>query len=61
MNIISTTVMLKNSHWFANNILRSILKPFPKQDLVFQCLLYESFENTVGKGEIDRNECFQSY
>ena len=26
--------------------------PFPKQALVFTCLKYKSFENTVGKGEI---------
>ena len=25
--------------------------PFPKQALVFTCLWYKSFENTVGKGE----------
>ena len=31
---------------------------FPKQALVFSCLQYKSFENTVGKGEIDRNEQF---
>ena len=24
--------------------------PFPKQALVFMCLHYNSFENTVGKG-----------
>ena len=33
-------------------------KPFPKQALVFTCLQCESFENTVGKGEIARNEQF---
>ena len=27
-------------------------EPFPKQALVFMCLQYRSFENTVGKGEI---------
>ena len=26
--------------------------PFPKQALVFTCLQYMPFENTVGKGEI---------
>ena len=31
---------------------------FPKQALVFTCLHYRSFENTVGKGEIARNEEF---
>ena len=30
--------------------------PFPKQALVFTCLQYKSFENTVGKGEIALNE-----
>ena len=29
-----------------------------KQALVFTCLYYKSFENTVGKGEIARNEQF---
>ena len=32
--------------------------PFPKQALVFTCLLYKSFENKVGKGESGRNEQF---
>ena len=32
--------------------------PFPKQALVFTCLQYKSFENTVGKGEIARKEQF---
>ena len=31
---------------------------FPKQALVFTCLQYKSFENTVGKGEIAHNEQF---
>ena len=35
-----------------------MLLPFPKQALVFTCLLYKSFENTVGKVEIARNEEF---
>ena len=34
------------------------VKPFPKQALVFTCLQYKSFENTVGKGIIARNEQF---
>ena len=29
-----------------------ICLPYPKQALVFTCLQYKSFENTVGKGEI---------
>ena len=32
--------------------------PFPKQALFFTCLQYQTFENTVGKGEIARNEQF---
>ena len=35
-----------------------IKKLFPKQALVFTCPQYKSFENTVGKGEIARNEQF---
>ena len=31
---------------------------FPKQVLAFTCLQYKSFENTVIKGEIARNEKF---
>ena len=31
---------------------------FPKQALVFTCLQYKSFENTVGKGDIAHNEQF---
>ena len=34
------------------------IKPFPKQALVFKYLQHKSFENTVGKGEIARNEHF---
>ena len=34
------------------------LYPFPEQALVFTCLQYKSLENTVGKGEIARNEQF---
>ena len=35
-----------------------LYKPFPKQALIFRCLQYKSFENTVGKGEIARNKQF---
>ena len=31
---------------------------FPRQALIFMHLLYKSFENTVGKGEIALNEQF---
>ena len=33
-------------------------QPFPKQALVSTCLQYKSFENTVEKGEIARDEQF---
>ena len=33
-------------------------EPFLKQAIVFTCLQYKSFENTVGKGKIARNEQF---
>ena len=35
-----------------------IYQPFPKQSLVFTCLQYKSFENTMGKEEIAHNEQF---
>ena len=38
--------------------LSTVHYTFPKQALVFTCLQYKSFENTVGKGEIDRNKQF---
>ena len=39
----------------------NLIKSFPKQALVFTCLQYKSFENTVGKGEIARYEQFLLY
>ena len=35
-----------------------MLLTLSKQTLAFTCLQYKSFENTVGKGEIARNEQF---
>ena len=35
-----------------------LVLPLSKQALVFTCLQYKSFENTLGKGEIARNEQF---
>ena len=32
--------------------------PFPSKLIFFRCLQYKSFENTVEKGEIARNEQF---
>ena len=57
---------------FSHDVLKRFLKaeglfklrlcgrglPFPKQALVFTCLQYKPFENTVGKGEIAHNEQF---
>ena len=31
------------------------IEPFPKQALVFMCLQYKAFRNTLGKGEIAHN------
>ena len=39
-------------------IHNNVFQPFPKQALVFTCLQYKSFKNTVGKGEIACNEQF---
>ena len=36
----------------------SWVNPYPNEFLVFKCLQYKSFENTVGKWEIARNEQF---
>ena len=45
-----------------NNVCKTvqlaIIKPFPEPALVFTCLQYKRFENTMGKGEIARNEQF---
>ena len=43
--------------FFYSSVLLSP-KPFPKQALVFMCLQYKSFKNTVEKGEIAQNEQF---
>ena len=51
--IISEQKLNLSTH--VNNFL---FKPFPKQALVFTCLQYKSFENTVGKEEITHNEQF---
>ena len=44
-------------HEIIQNIYSSF-EPFPKQALVLTCLQYQSFKNTVEKGEIARNEQF---
>ena len=54
-------VNLYKTLFFRNKLLPTILikqhefqftQVFPKQALVFTCLQYKFFENTVGKGEI---------
>ena len=40
------------------NRISDLSERFPKQTLVFTCLLLQSFENTVRQGEIARNEQF---
>ena len=40
------------------HVLNLAIYPFPKQALVFTCVQSKSFENTVEKGEIARNEQF---
>ena len=40
------------------DIFQDLINPFPKQPWFFTRLLYKSFENTMGKGEIARNEQF---
>ena len=46
------------SHYNIFKRLWHFIWPFPKQALVRTCLQNKSFENTVGKGETARNECF---
>ena len=43
-------------HGFQDNVPQ--LFSLTKQALVFMCLQYQPFENTVGKGEIAGNEQF---
>ena len=40
------------------NISTALSNTNDRHYLVFMCLQYKSFENTVGKGEIARNEQF---
>ena len=43
------------------NTLKLQYYPFPKQALVFTCLLLKSFENAVGKGEIAYNKFYMGF
>ena len=44
--------------FFSNAFFFNAILTLRKQALVFTCLLYKSFENTVGKGEIALKEQF---
>ena len=50
--------MTKLLDWFKLKQIADSILTLYKQALVFMCLHYMSFENTVGKGEIARNEQF---
>ena len=54
--IIHNDLVMLSQGYPTPNLLFSEL--FPKQAVVFTCLHYKSFENTVGKGEIARHEQF---
>ena len=43
---------------FTDHNREVLVGPSPKQVLVFMCQQFKSFENTVGKGEIARNQQF---
>ena len=49
-------VMFEKQTWGWKKYCTNYWLPFPRQALVFTCLQYKSFENTVGKEEIARNE-----
>ena len=42
---------------FIKHVLKNVINSFPNKPW-FMCLLYKSFENTVGKGEIACREQF---
>ena len=46
----------RNSVKSCKDALAAAIEPFPKQPLVFTCLHHKFLENTVGIGEIARNE-----
>ena len=58
LNIIVETTLEKGQAAFPHPKHPVNTQPFPKQALVFKCLQYTSLEDTVGKGEIARNEQF---
>ena len=59
---LSPVKRLRVRNWSCNvtlgNLSLSGSQGFPKQALVFTCLLYKPFKNTVRKGEIACNEQF---
>ena len=58
--LVSICAVLAGSHGSKSFTIFGFFKslPSPNQALVFTCLHYKSFENTVGTGEIARNEQF---
>ena len=46
------------SYHISATFYRMLLEHVPKQALVFKCLQYKSFENTVGKGQIAHSQQF---
>ena len=60
--IWKATIVFDEEHYWHTGTFFGLWKAyyllFPKQALVFMCLQYKSFENTVGKGEIARKEQF---
>ena len=51
----------KNNGLFGKGLegcILGVINPSPHNSYFFMCLQYQSFENTVGKGEIARNEQF---
>ena len=55
---LSTTEISENTRLKTRSTGSRYFNPVPKQALVFTCLHNNSFENTVGKEEIARNEQF---
>ena len=58
VGVIKSVPKNKVLDWFKFRAFTINIQPFPKQALVFTCLQYKSFKNTVGKGEIPHNKQF---
>ena len=51
-------MLLSSSHFISLSLSRHHKMHVNPSQTVFMCLLYKPFENTVGKGEIARNDQF---